>query len=908
MKFLTKKTLKALFLFSLIPLSSCAHVLISYIPYLIEISKQALLSLTLISGYLLNIKPEIPSQADPQVHQSVGLNTTLFEQFLQDIAKQTGIVINPEVLSQLKNAGMHHDYQKLGNLLSTLDKNNKFISSTAQNSELNSYALTQGIKKFLQPGAFTQKIEPRIQPHHTLTQASIQTGVDPLPLQMIQSPKASFSASNESKELSGEFPSSSCKTEPYLVLNKNSQAHSKSYSSQYMHHMMQQQISYAAQKALYEWDNAYASVADYFHTPALRRELGSALANYQNILRNACQMGGSTQAIEAHTQIALQGLRLPGFLDEFSQVLQEKIARLCFTQSGQWKGIESDAQLKEIQRACEPFHHLISTVSLHLKWETPSFARECIEELYLMDQGRGSWVSRFFSWVGGFLDSQAISLEELQSRIASNSYNQQVFTALELLKSNEFKLARTPLEDMTRSAKTANSVFLNQALLGQYQDKITHYYGTTNIPLKYQNDPLFWLYKPSAQNLKWDDPALKMIEAHLAIRDTIYHQIIKNVCKNEQPNGLIRHLAYGIIDKLNDPIALIDQFEFLSSDSQNAEIRQACDAFFDKGVLNLFGLKKQAVANCVQVSQALNQSQYAPVRTAINKLLLVDPRSQESKRSIKLVFDCLPYACTNNVFSKDYQNIIQAITRAHIDARAPKEILHIGCFPINPTRDLDITLLKAISKAAQEDLGMASPSANSPFSTREAWAYIQKVHDLENQGQTTQAHAIANTYLRGYIDGKMPVKNYLTPFIIITATTAGGGIWYANFPENTQKPAKIFESAGSKIPHKLVSTEETEEIKRYKSILEEILSNAKPGRETTTKKFKQYEKEGGFEQATKDFEKLNPQNIKVIPNKGLRGILPDGTAINVRNTSYSGSPTLEIYNPANKTTLKIRYN
>lgn len=905
MQSLPKKILKALILFSVFTFTSFANVLINYIPYIIEISKQVLLSLTLVTSYLLNVKPEFPSQADP-AHQSDGIKTSLFQQFLHDISKQTGVMLTPEVLSQLKNAGMHHDYQKLGTLLASLDTTNKSIVSLPQKSEINPYAHTQGIKKFKKP-ADSQKSES-IKPHYKPTQIGIQTFTISSQNQEDNSPITSSVKIGKDKEYSSEFPTASHLPNTQLVLNSNIPEPAKRLnSSRYMHHMMQQQLSYANEMARYEWHKAYTSVADHFYTPELRSQLKNTIQNYQKVLQDACQIGGSAKALQAQTQIALQSLPLPGFLNEFAEILQEKISRICFTHSGEWEGVETKAQLEELQNACKPFQNLIDAVSEHFQCQTPAYAQACIEELYLMDQGRGNWASRFFSWMGNFFDSQALSLTQLQSRIAHSPFNQQAFTALELLENNEFKLARIPLEDMAQSAKTANSILLNQALLEEFKHKVTLHYGTTNIPLKYQNDPVFWLYKPSAEQMEWDDPSLKLIEGHLAIRDTMYNQIIKIICKNQHPSPLVSHLAYNLIDKLDDPIALIDQLEFLSSDSNNPEIQQACNAFFDKGVLNLFGLRKQASGYRVPISDILNQSEYTHLRTALNKLLLVDPRTETSKKSLQLVFDCMPHACTNTTFSKDYQNIIQAITQAHIDAKAPKEILHISCFPINPTKDLHITLLKAISKAAQEDLARANPAASSPLTTREAWACIQKVQDLENKGETAEANALANTYLKGYLDEKMPIQKYLNPLIIITTASATVGTYYANSQEQPKQTSKIFEHPGSKTSNNAINDKESEEIKKYKSILEEILSNAKPGRETTTKKLKQYEKEGGLEQAIKDFEKLNPSKIRNIP-KGKLGELLSGIRINVRTDSSDKRPTLEIHNSITDQRIKIRYN
>jgi hypothetical protein len=85
--------------------------------------------------------------------------------------------------------------------------------------------------------------------------------------------------------------------------------------------------------------------------------------------------------------------------------------------------------------------------------------------------------------------------------------------------------------------------------------------------------------------------------------------------------------------------------------------------------------------------------------------------------------------------------------------------------------------------------------------------------------------------------------------------------------------------------------------------VEDIVAESKPGKKTKGK-VKQYEKPGGFEDALKDFEKLNPSEIKEI-STGKIGKLSDGRVINVRNASTDGRPTLEIYNGSRS--IKIRY-
>jgi RHS repeat-associated protein len=69
----------------------------------------------------------------------------------------------------------------------------------------------------------------------------------------------------------------------------------------------------------------------------------------------------------------------------------------------------------------------------------------------------------------------------------------------------------------------------------------------------------------------------------------------------------------------------------------------------------------------------------------------------------------------------------------------------------------------------------------------------------------------------------------------------------------------------------------------------------------------------GYDQAKLDFAIINPSNVKTYPTvagETIIGYLLDGTTISVRDHSSGSSdnkPTLEIYDPASETSIKIRY-
>ena len=82
-------------------------------------------------------------------------------------------------------------------------------------------------------------------------------------------------------------------------------------------------------------------------------------------------------------------------------------------------------------------------------------------------------------------------------------------------------------------------------------------------------------------------------------------------------------------------------------------------------------------------------------------------------------------------------------------------------------------------------------------------------------------------------------------------------------------------------------------------------------KETTNGKgiARNFEASGGYEQTLKDFEALNPTNVKDIQTKygsGKVGILSDGTKVVARQGSTTGGATLEI-KASNSKVYKVRY-
>ncbi|WP_217484525.1 DUF637 domain-containing protein, partial [Acinetobacter lactucae] len=91
--------------------------------------------------------------------------------------------------------------------------------------------------------------------------------------------------------------------------------------------------------------------------------------------------------------------------------------------------------------------------------------------------------------------------------------------------------------------------------------------------------------------------------------------------------------------------------------------------------------------------------------------------------------------------------------------------------------------------------------------------------------------------------------------------------------------------------------------------IKEILERTSPGR-VTKGRTTQYEKKGDYSAAQKDFNALQPRDIRTIsgPNNqtGWVGKLSDGRIVNVRNWSSNNEITLEIQNGSR--VIKIRYS
>ena len=904
-----------------------------------DVAFQCLLSIALASGHYVGIKPHIPSQAESSCMQMVANIST--QKFLQDVSTQTGILINPEFLTKLNAAGMHHDFTQLADLLAHVQPVNHsnsahFIKEILDNkqTELNPYALVPGMKAF----AHDLKYPADVYSHTTAHSLNQHAQTIPL-IELTGSyhaasatqtsfiPKDTLSSTHHNGEplFTEAQPIAIAHASPnktqQLILQQTQATESLGYQNQesmrrLLHHHTDR-LAQADAQDFYEFQNAVNSVAPHMQNPALRTELARATFEYQKVIADACKLGASAESITAHTKIATQGLPLPGFLQGFSDALQEKVAALCFDKQGNWRGIETIEDLEKIKQAAQPFNEMLAKLSGQLAGGRPELAHRCAEELYTMDQGWGNIFVRLFKPIGSFFNPNAVSYPELKSRILQNPYNNQVFTALELLNKKEFKLARLPLEHMNASCKSSNSVLLHQQLLQHYQQRIQSIYGSDKVPLAYQNDPVYWLYKPTLATMQEGDSRINVIHGHLALRDSIYQELNHRLNGTQAPSAFMQHLMYGMIDKLNDPLALVDHVQHLNSNSPNADVRNACAVIFDKGVLKLFDLKKQAHAYGISLPDSINLQENSHLRSAANKLLLIDAHTESAQRSLKLGLESITHACTHKQHAKEYSTIALAITQAHTQAGSSTGSLALKAIPVpqSLTDDLNQTILTAASKAAHNDLARVTDLAHtSPLTNAQAWACINEVQTLAEQGKIAHAKALAETYLQGFIDEQMPWKKHMYRALGAAAITSGaraGILWATSGDQHKQLPRVMPQGPPQKsnLPDDENDEEEKKLQKAYDDKIEELRRTAKKNTEKDGG-VKIYEKNGSYEDALNDLEKVNPKNITNMKNGkiGKYGDLPNNKTITVRLGSSDSRPTLEIYDKiTKKIVFKIRY-
>ena len=121
---------------------------------------------------------------------------------------------------------------------------------------------------------------------------------------------------------------------------------------------------------------------------------------------------------------------------------------------------------------------------------------------------------------------------------------------------------------------------------------------------------------------------------------------------------------------------------------------------------------------------------------------------------------------------------------------------------------------------------------------------------------------------------------------------------------NEDSAGGVCERCGSTV----IQKEKSQWMLRMSNYAEDLLKGLD---ETTNGKgvARNFESTGGYDQTLKDFDALNPSNVKDIQTKygpGKVGTLSDGTKVVARQGSTTGGPTLEI-KVSNSKVYKIRY-
>nr|VFK10167.1 MAG: Protein of unknown function (DUF1020) [Candidatus Kentron sp. LPFa] len=110
-----------------------------------------------------------------------------------------------------------------------------------------------------------------------------------------------------------------------------------------------------------------------------------------------------------------------------------------------------------------------------------------------------------------------------------------------------------------------------------------------------------------------------------------------------------------------------------------------------------------------------------------------------------------------------------------------------------------------------------------------------------------------------------------------------------------------FLKEGKKLIEKLITL--TKGAKKKKISVDDLIKSSTPGRSTKGRS-SLFDRKGGINQANKEFDALNPSEIKNIPG-GRVGKLDDGRTVIIRKKSTDGRPTLEIRQGKNMTKFRF---
>ena len=154
-------------------------------------------------------------------------------------------------------------------------------------------------------------------------------------------------------------------------------------------------------------------------------------------------------------------------------------------------------------------------------------------------------------------------------------------------------------------------------------------------------------------------------------------------------------------------------------------------------------------------------------------------------------------------------------------------------------------------------------------------------------------------------EGKTPPKVYVLDdedFVLLQKGKLG------KYGEGDKIPKADYEKLIKEYKREQLAAKKLARNAKLPTTVEELIAASKIGQKTSGKS-KQYERVGDFETANKEFDALNPDNIRPLPNEkneGRIGTLKDGRTIIVRKKGNAkGNAHLEIQKGKRK--LKFRY-
>jgi hypothetical protein len=173
---------------------------------------------------------------------------------------------------------------------------------------------------------------------------------------------------------------------------------------------------------------------------------------------------------------------------------------------------------------------------------------------------------------------------------------------------------------------------------------------------------------------------------------------------------------------------------------------------------------------------------------------------------------------------------------------------------------------------------------------------------MERDRQASNSAAIAAGTQSGLNEAGRQIKNEVTDPTNAAAALVPGGKAAKNVGKKAKKTG-LLGKAWRGVKRLRGFGDDAADAGR-KSV-DDLIDGSRPGRPTKGRT-RQWDREGGVDQANEDFDNLRPNGVTQRPDGSRTGHLEDGKKVTVRPRSSDGRPTLEVQEGKNRT--KFRYN